>query len=235
MTRNSFWLSVLACAAAPAMAADPATIDWTKIPPASVMLFYPGQSSYEWLRSNDHGKGKGAKAVREGGTCVKCHDGDERAMGENIVKGGALEPTPVKGKNGSTELKVQAAYDASNAYFRFQWKTQNAFPGIEHQYLRFDGKEWKVYGFPKLDQVVRDGKQPGIYEDRMSIMIDDGSVSGFARQGCWLTCHDGQRDMARTVSKEAANADALLSAIKKNDLRKYLPSTRQDPAQWQTG
>jgi hypothetical protein len=235
MTRNGLWLGMLACAAVPAMAADPATIDWTKIPPASVMLFYPGQSSYEWLRSDVHGKGKGAKAVRDGGTCTKCHEGDERVMGESIVKGGALEPTPVKGKNGALELKVQAAYDAKNAYLRFQWKTLNPYPGIEHQYLRFDGKEWKVYGYPKLDQVVREGKEPGMYEDRMTVMIDDGKVPGFSRQGCWLTCHDGQRDMARTASKEDANANALLSAIKKNDLRKYLPETRQDPAKWQTG
>jgi ethylbenzene dehydrogenase len=235
MTRNGFWLSMLACAAIPAMAADPATIDWTKIPPTSVMLFYPGQSSYEWLRSNDHGKGKGAKAVRDGGTCVKCHDGDERAMGQNIVKGGPLEPTPVKGKNGSIELKVQAAYDAKNAYLRFQWQTQNPHPGIEHQYLRFDGKEWKVFGYPKLDKVVQEGKQSALYEDRLAIMLDDGKVPGFARQGCWLTCHDGQRDLARAASKEDANANALLSAIKKNDVRKYLPATRQDPAQWQTG
>ena len=235
MTRNGFWLSMLACAAIPAMAADPATIDWTKIPPTSVMLFYPGQSSYEWLRSNDHGKGKGAKAVRDGGTCVKCHDGDERAMGQNIVKGGPLEPTPVKGKNGSIELKVQAAYDAKNAYLRFQWHTQNPQPGIEHQYLRFDGKEWKAFGYPKLDKVVQEGKETAMYEDRLAIMLDDGKVPGFARQGCWLTCHDGQRDLARAASKEDANANALLSAIKKNDVRKYLPATRQDPAKWQTG
>jgi hypothetical protein len=228
-------MSLVACAAAPAMAADPATIDWTQIPATNVMLFYPGQSSYEWLRSNDHGKGKGAKAAREGTSCVKCHDGDERAMGESIVKGGALEPTPVKGKSGSIELKVQAAYDAKNAYFRFQWKTQNAYPGIEHQYLRFDGTKWQVFGYPKLDNVVQEGKQPGMYEDRLAIMIDDGKVPGFARQGCWLTCHDGERDMARAASKDAANADALLSAIKKNEVRKYLPATRQDPANWQTG
>src|SRR4026209_1292813 len=132
MTRNGVWLGVVACAAVPAMAADPATIEWAQIPPASVMLFYPGQSSYEWLRSDVLGKGKGAKAVREGGTCVKCHEGDEKVMGDNIVKGGALEPTPVKGKNGSLELKVQAAYDAKNAYLRFQWKTLNPYPGIEH-------------------------------------------------------------------------------------------------------
>jgi hypothetical protein len=226
---------MLACAAIPAMAADPATIDWSKIPPTGVTLFYPGQASYEWLRSNDHGKGKGAKAVRDGGTCVKCHDGDERAMGGNIVKGGALEPTPVKGKNGSLELKVQAAYDAKNAYLRFQWKTQSPYPGIEHQYLRFDGKEWKVYGYPRLDRAVQEGKQAAMYEDRLAMMLDDGKVPGFSRQGCWLTCHDGQRDMARAASKDDASANPLLSAIKKNEVRKYLPATRQDPAQWQTG
>ena len=109
MAKNGLWLSVLACAAFPAMAADPATIDWTKIPSTAVMLFYPGQSSYEWLRRNDHGKGKGAKAAREGSACIKCHDGDERSMGESVVKGGTLEPAPVKGKNGSLELKVQSA------------------------------------------------------------------------------------------------------------------------------
>jgi hypothetical protein len=173
--------------------------------------------------------------AREGATCVKCHDGDERAMGQNIVKGGALEPTPVKAKNGAIELNVQAAYDASNAYLRFQWKTQNAHPGIEHQYLRFDGKAWQVFGYPKLDKVVQEGKQPGIYEDRLAIMIDDGKVPGFAREGCWLTCHDGQRDMARAASRADANANALLNALRRNDVRKYLPATRQDPAQWQTG
>jgi ethylbenzene dehydrogenase len=235
MTRRECWLGILACVAVPAMAADPATIDWAKIPSTSVMLFYPGQSSYEWLGGNDHGKGKGAKAAREGASCIKCHEGDERAMGERIVKGGPLEPTPIKGKNGALELKVQAAYDAKNAYFRFQWKTQNSYPGTEHQYLRFDGKEWKVYGYPKLDQVVREGREPGIYEDRLTMMIDDGKVPGFARQGCWLTCHDGERDMQRPVSKEQAGANALLGALKKSDLRKYLPSTRQDPAKWETG
>ena len=47
----------------------------------------------------------------------------------------------------------------------------------------------------KLDQVVREGKEPGIYEDRLAIMIDDGKVPGFAEQGCWMTCHDGMRDI----------------------------------------
>jgi hypothetical protein len=225
-------LGFSALAAGSALAADPATIDWSKVPLNSVTLFYPGQSSYEWVRSSVH---PGATIVKKDGACVTCHTGKEKAMGEKIVKGGPLEPTPVKGKNGSVDLQVQAAYDAKNAYLRFQWKTLNPYPGTEHQYLRFDGKEWKVYGYPKLDQVVQEGKQPGIYEDRMTVMIDDGKVPGFAQQGCWLTCHDGQRDMAKQFTKEEVAANALLQAIKKSDVRKYLPASRNDPSDWKTG
>ena len=215
--------------------ADPAKINWSKIPAKKVTLFYPGQSSYEWLRSDAH---KGAvKEVIRGDSCVSCHDepGAEKDLGEKLVKAGRLEPTPVPGKNGSVDLGVQVAYDANNAYFRFQWKTLNRYPGNDHQYLRFDGNEWKVYGYPKLDKVVQEGKQPGIYEDRMSIIIDDGKVPGFAQQGCWLTCHNGQRDMPNVFTKEEVGNNALLSALKKSDVRKYLPSTRTDPSDWKTG
>ncbi|WP_096361996.1 ethylbenzene dehydrogenase-related protein [Sulfuricaulis limicola] len=235
MNKRAFILAFAALAAGPALAADPATIDWSKIPVVKVPLFYPGQSSYEWLRSDAH---KGAvKEVMRGDACLSCHDEEdaEKDIGNKLVKGGALEPTPVKGKDGHKDLAVQAAFDDKNAYLRFQWKTQNNFPGSEHQYLRFDGKEWKVYGYPKLDKVVQEGTQPGIYEDRMSVMIDDGKVPGFAQQGCWLTCHDGQRDMPKQFTKEEVEANALLTAIKKKDVRKYLPESRTNPSDWKTG
>jgi len=221
-------------AAGAAMAADPARIDWSKVPASSVVLFYPGQSSYEWLRSDGH---KGASKVARGDACVSCHDdpNEEKDLGAKLVQANRLEPTPVAGKNGHLDLKVQAAFDDKNAYLRFQWKTANAFPGSEHQYLRFDGHEWKVYGYPKLDKAVQEGKQPGIYEDRMTIMIDDGKVPGFVKQGCWLTCHDGQRDMPKQFTKEEVAANPLLTAIKKTDVRKYLPETRSDPSDWKTG
>jgi len=235
MRKTAFALAFAAFGMGAASAADPATIDWSRVPGSTVPLFYPGQSSYEWLRSPAHKSG--ASRVAAGRACVSCHDeaGAEKEMGDNIVKGGPLEPTPVAGKPGHVDLKVQAAYDDKNAYLRFQWKTANAFPGSEHQYLRFDGKEWKVHGYPKLDKVVQEGKQPGIYEDRMTIMIDDGKVPGFAQQGCWLTCHDGQRDMPKQFTKDEVAANALLAAIKKSDVRKYLPETRSDPADWKTG
>jgi hypothetical protein len=235
MRKTIMTLAAAAFAAGSALAADPATIDWAKVPTASFALFYPGQSSYEWLRSPAH---KGAAArVTAGRACTSCHDETdaEKEMGNKLVAAGRLEPVPVAGKKGSLDLKVQAAYDDRNAYLRFQWKTANPYPGNEHQYLRYDGKEWKVHGYPKLDTVVQEGKQPAIYEDRMSIMIDDGKVAGFAQQGCWLTCHDGARDMPRQFTKEEVGANPLLAAIKKSDVRKYLPETRTDPSDWKTG
>ena len=235
MKFNRLLLLPALLAAGMAVAADPAKINWSSLPVVTVPLFYPGQSSYEWLRSDGH---KGAsRQVARGDSCVACHDEKdaEKDLGDKLVQAGRLEPTPVTGKNGHVDLKVQAAFDAKNAYLRLQWKTANAFPGSEHQYLRFDGKEWKVHGFPKLDKVVQDGKQPGLYEDRMSIMIDDGKVAGFAKQGCWLTCHDGMRDMPKQFTKEEVAANALLTAIKKTDVRKYLPETRTDPSDWKTG
>jgi hypothetical protein len=230
----AFSAAMLLTVSIPVSAADPAKIDWAKVPTANITLFYPGQSSYEWLRSKGHG---GARKVGVGTACVYCHDeaDAEKDLGNKLVKAGPLEPMPVAGKSGYKDLSVQAAYDAKNLYLRYEWKTDQPFPGSEHQYLRFDGKEWKVWGFPKLDKVVQDGKQPGIYEDRMSIIIDDGKVAGFAEQGCWLTCHDGQRDMPKQFTKEEVAANPMLTAIKKGDVRKYLPDSRTDPLDWKTG
>ena len=222
---------VVALTAGPAMAADPAKIDWSKVPASTVTLFYPGQSSYEWVRGGTH---PGAAVVKTNQACIMCHAGKEKAMGDKLVKSGPLEPTPVKGKNGSVDLKVQVAYDAKNAYFRYQWKTHGK-AGIEYPYYRFDGKEWKVYGGPRLDKAVQEGKQPAIYEDRLTMMLDDGKVPDFAQQGCWLTCHDGSRDMPGVKSKGEVAANPLMAAIKKDDVRKYLPATRTNPSDWTTG
>ena len=135
--------------------------DWSKIPVTNLTMFYPGQSSLEWLLSEKHQskdkKEKGFKAISKGDDCFFCHEDDEAEMGENIVKGGPLEPMPVIGKPGSVNLALQVAYDNDKAYFRAQWKTRNPYPGEAHPFKRFDGKEWKGLGHPKLDKVVQDG------------------------------------------------------------------------------
>jgi hypothetical protein len=214
-------------------AADPATINWKSVPTKTVTLFYPGQSTYQWLRSSSH---PGAQMVAGGGACLACHSGAEEKLGNKLVKANPLEPTPVEGKNGVIQLAFQVAHDSENAYFRAQWKTRNPYPGEAHPFLRFDGKEWKTHGYPKLDAVVQKGEQPAIYEDRFSIIIDDGGVPEFANQGCWLACHNGQRDMPNSASRAQVQANALYQALKQNDVRKYLPSTRTDAsASWDKG
>ena len=221
-------LAVFVCG--PAAAAGPASIDWSTIPTKSVDLFYPGQSSFVWLRHPEHKYRK----IKKGVPCLSCHEGEEADIGDFIVSGKKLEPTPPPDKPGSIELKVQAAYDDKTAYLRFQWKTKNPFPGEAHPHWRFDGKEWKGYGGPRLTRSVDKGQTPPLYEDRLSMMIDDGGVPMFAAHGCWLTCHDGSRDMQGDASAAQVKAHSLLGKVlEKKDVRKYLPASRSDDdASW---
>ncbi len=214
----------------PAWSAQPT--QWSQIPTTTVKLFYPGQSSYQWLRSSDHKRAN--KKVIQGDSCVSCHEDEERDMGELIVSGKTLEPHPIKGKQGYIDLNVQAAYDDENGYFRFQWQTLNPFPGTAHPHWRFDGKDWKQIGWPRLHKKVWQDGQPAIYEDRLSMMVDDGSVPMFAEQGCWLSCHDSMRDMPDVAKTADVKAHPLLGmGLKKKDVRKYLPgSRRDDSASW---
>lgn len=216
-----------------AWAADPATIDWNAVPANEATLFYPAQSTYQWLRSPAH---PGAAMVQAGGACLTCHKGQEEKMGNKLVRANPIEPAAPEGKNGVVPLTFQVAYDSQYAYFRLQWKTKNAYPGEAYPSLRFDGKDWKPYGAPRLAAAARTGEQPAIYEDRMSIMIDDGSVPLFTNQGCWLTCHNGERDAPSQPTTAEVQANPLYQAIRRNDVRKYLPSTRTDAAaSWDKG
>ncbi len=225
--------TVATLSASPVLGADPAKVDWSSVPTRTLTLFYPGQSTFQWLNGADH---PGASVVKTGAPCVTCHKGAEEKLGNKLVKANKLEPNPVEGKNGTVQLNVQVAYDKEQAYFRFQWKTRNPYPGEAYPFLRFDGKEWKPYAHQRLAAAVRKGEQPAVYEDRLSIMIDDGGVPAFANQGCWQTCHDGMRDAPKQPKTAEVQANPLLKALKKNDVRKYLPSTRTDAlASWDKG
>lgn len=231
-------ISALAAAGCVSVTSGPQAINWDKIPATSVTLFYPGQSSYQWLRSDAH-KGA-AKEVQRGDACVSCHDDarEEEMMGAKILKGNhPLEPqaAALKGKPGHASVKVQAAYDDQNAYLRFEWKTNQNHPGYDYPGYRFDGKEWKPFGHNRLDKSVLAGKTPAIYENRMSIMLDDGKVPGFAQQGCWQTCHDGEREMPKEATKEEVATNPLLGVLKKSDVRKYIPASRNDVNDWRSG
>ncbi len=134
----------------PAEAASPT--DWSAISTQNVKLFYPGQSSLQWLRSKEHKRA--FRKTLQGDSCVSCHEGEEEEIGQATVSGEKLEPHPIEGKQAVIDLAVQAAHDSENLYFRFQWKTRNPFPGTAHPHWRFDGKEWKAMGWPRLNSLV---------------------------------------------------------------------------------
>ena len=225
-------LGITALITGPAFALDPGSINWPEVPTKDITLFYPGESTYDWLRSPEH-----ENAQREtiaGQSCISCHAGEEADFGNALVVEGPLEPDPIPDKNGVLNLAVQAAHDDEYLYFRFQWKTNMDREGRMHNMIRYDGTEWKWYGAHRAADSFLDGDQPAIYEDRLAIMLDDGSVEGFAEQGCWLACHTSMRNMEdRPDSDEVKDNFYLGEILGKSDVRKYLPLSRtSDEAHW---
>ena len=58
------------CASGPASAA----IDWANVPGKDVVLYYPGQSNWEWVLAMNPVEMPGAPYVRQGKTCRACHE-----------------------------------------------------------------------------------------------------------------------------------------------------------------
>jgi len=116
ITLGAAAFGLLASVSTAALAAPPA--DWSQVPTKNVKLFYPGQSSYQWLRSSEHKRAD--KKTWRGDSCVSCHEDEERELGQLMVSGKRLEPHPITGKQDVVDLAVQAAHDKDNLYFRFQ-------------------------------------------------------------------------------------------------------------------
>lgn len=220
--------SLAAMVSSVAFAADPATIKWDSVPKSQIALFYPGQSTQEWMTSAAHKAG--ATGVNEGKNCQACHADEEADMGKTIVSGKKLEPTPIAGKPGSVKLTVQAAYDKEYFYLKASWPTHLKETGAFHNYKAFKGGKWVTYGSNRTDNDVKAGTSRVSYEDRFNFMLGDnkGAVANYENQGCWVTCHNSMRDAPNEPTKEQVKAHPVLgdAGMKKSDIRKYLPETR---------
>lgn len=209
-----------------AWGAELQAIDWAAVPKSEIDLFYPGQSSEEWLKSPAHKTG--AAGLRKDKNCLVCHAGDEAEIGKAIASGEKLEPRPIPGKPGSIRLTLQAAYDAEYLYLKASWPAKK--PGIFHEYAIYrDGKWEEPYGSHRGNELVRSGETPPSYEDRFSVMIGDGrNVPSFASEGCWATCHNDMRFMPNEARKEEVQTHPILGkdGMKKSDIRKYIAESR---------
>lgn len=149
-------------AGAPAQAA----VNWAGVPAKDVALFYPGQSSWEWVMTpTDH---PGADKFRAGKNCAECHTGDEKTMGNLLVSGQKNEPTPIAGKPGSIIAHVKFAHDDQNFYVHLEF-AEGAQP---------------------------DAKMDTASATKVAMMINDGGVPEANRAGCWGMCHDDATHMA---------------------------------------
>lgn len=210
---------------ATAVAQDATKVNWSGVPTSEITLFYPGQASYQFLTGKEHAKG--SKALKEGRTCVRCHEGEEADIGNKIVSGKRFEPKPVAGKPGTVKVTMQAAFDSQNLYMKISWPAKD--PGAFHEYVVYRDGKWATYATNKNNAAVAAGKMKASYEDRFTIMLGDGkSVPGFNSYGCWATCHNDMRYMPNEAKKDAVVAHPILGAagLKKEDVRKYLPESR---------
>ncbi|MEE8229743.1 MAG: hypothetical protein V3R69_07750, partial [candidate division NC10 bacterium] len=107
------------------------------------------------------------------------------------------------------ELKLKVAFNREEIFFRFQLTSAE---GIYHDYLHYKGGKW----------IKTPGSTPGIhpdrlYEDRISFLLDDGSVRHFAEQGGYVTIHEEMRFLSNQAPKE----EVQKVFKKKKDVRKY--------------
>ncbi|MBW7957180.1 MAG: hypothetical protein H3C68_04735 [Deltaproteobacteria bacterium] len=161
---------------------EAAGINWLKIKPVKIALFYPGVVSWEFLVGEDHRLG--ARMIKSGRKdCRNCHlakDGtldikaDEIASGSLKMKRSLkpFEPEPSAGKKGFISADMQAAYDREHLYLRFRWSST--------------GAGWA---------------QSANIPDRISIQANK-SDQLFRAGGCFITCHNDLSTMPHAPSRK---------------------------------
>ena len=122
------------------------------------------------------------------------------------------------------ELDIQAAYNDEDVYFRFGWDTET--PSIHHDFLVYEGGEWVRYGGDA------DGSGLPLNEDRVTFLLDDGSVDGFEHYGGFMTVFT----FTRAMSPEDQDEDEVEAVFGEgtDDLRKMLPDTMEDHTDWRS-
>ena len=200
-----------AAAPAPAAASDSSGsgIDWSGVEAREVTLFYPGQASMEWvLKGSDHG---GKRAFNTGDRCFDCHEDEEVDIGDLIISGEKVEPTPIPGKRGSILVNIKAAHDADNLYMQFQWE---------------DGEHAEI---PFADGGKMDAENP----IKLAIMLttdneDDPKVEFAERAGCWQSCHHDVNYMPHQPDDAALSGAQSKQLDLSGGFTKYLKESRTE-------
>ncbi|HDP24734.1 MAG TPA: hypothetical protein ENN34_04750 [Deltaproteobacteria bacterium] len=125
-------------------------------------------------------------------------------------------------------LQVQVAYNENLIFFHFRWPARNAY--VYHDMLRYEDGTWVRHG------ASRAGPDPdNTYEDRVTMLVDDGRVPDFGRFGGYITIGANARFFTNQADKaEVAGHPHLGGTLGVNEVQKHLPATRSDMADWRT-
>ena len=126
------------------------------------------------------------------------------------------------------EIELKAAFNDENLFLWTAFPTP--LPAYYHDYWVYQDGEWLRAGRSPV------GPEPhGAYEDRITMLVDDGSVKGFANQGGWITCHDDLRDpfMYNAAPGDVVGQHPVLADhYGLGDVRKYIPQSRDVGPEW---
>lgn len=179
-------------------------INWNNAGKRDITIFYPGQTSIEWiLNGRDHG---GARPFSKGGDrCITCHDNETVEMGEKMVTGEKAETTPIPGKRGSIPVKVESTHDTEFLYMKFSWADTKHVP-VEFA----DG-----------------GKMDPENPVKLAVMFSTDEVEFADRSGCWGACHHDARNMPDAPEQTALDASEFKDQINlSNGVTKYIKESR---------
>ncbi|HKI73024.1 MAG TPA: ethylbenzene dehydrogenase-related protein [Pseudomonadales bacterium] len=167
------WKWALALVALACYSTASYAIDWSGVPSKKVVLFYPGQASWEWiLTQSDHG---GAVNFRKGKDCRVCHEGEEKDIGAKIASGKKLEPDPIAGKPGSVPVNISFARDDDTLYVKFEWKDTGFSGGAKSDYKE---RVTMMFGTEDIKEAARAGCWGTCHND-LKGMPDDAGLSKY--------------------------------------------------------
>lgn len=180
----AFAANIVAATAAP---------NWESVPSKSITLFTPGQISLEWLTTP--GEHKGADRLRAGASCLSCHSGEERMLGDTVRR--KYDKAPIAEQPSTLPATVQVAHDADALYVRVTFSETG----------QSDAKQDKAVA--KVEMMIDGGGTPEASRAGCWVMCHDDTAMMPSSKGAARTMYLGKTRAAMT---RQGGGDALKPA-----------------------